>query len=71
MGKLNIAIGHFNRYKQIAGFKLTKDDPVDTYLNDARTQIDREQKRLERMKKQQERDKPKDAPAAAKPGGAK
>ena len=48
-----------------------KDDPVDTYINDCKTQIDREAKRIERMKRQQERTKPKDggpttpAPAAA------
>ena len=79
VGKLNTAINHFNKYKQLAGYKLTKDDPVDTYLNDARTQIDRELKRQERMKKQQERGKPKDAagapaatpaPAAAPAAGA-
>ena len=65
VGKLNIAIGHFNRYKQMAGYKMTKDDPVDGYLNDARTQIDREQKRIERMKKQADRAKPKDGAAPA------
>jgi tetratricopeptide (TPR) repeat protein len=71
VGKLNTAISHFNKYKQLAGYKLTKDDPVDTYLTDARTQIDREIKRQERMKKQQQREKPKDAapapPPAARP----
>lgn len=71
IGKLNTAIQHFNRYKQMASYKMAKDDPVDTYLNDARTQIDREQKRQERMKKQQERNKPKDgAPAAGTPAPA-
>ncbi len=75
VAKLNISISHFNRYKQLAGYKITKDDPADTYLNDCRTQIDREQKRLERMKKQQDRNKPKDAggataaPAAAPASG--
>ncbi len=55
ISKLNTAINHFNKYKQLAGYKITKDDPVDTYLNDCRTQIDREQKRIERMKRQQDR----------------
>jgi tetratricopeptide (TPR) repeat protein len=68
--KLNMAVNHFNKYKQLAGFKMTKDDPVDTYLTDARTQIDREIKRQERMKKQQQRDKPKDAAATPAPAGA-
>ena len=68
--KLNTAISHFNRYKQLGGYKITKDDPVDTYLNDAKTQIDREQKRLERMKKQQERNKPKDRAATPPAAGA-
>ena len=67
VGKLNVALNHFNKYKQMASYKLTKDDPVDTYLNDARTQIDRELKRIERMKKQQDRNKPKDAAPAAAP----
>jgi tetratricopeptide (TPR) repeat protein len=65
IGKLNIAIGHFNRYKQLAGYKITANDPVDTYLADCRTQIEREQKRLERMKKQQERAAPKPASGGA------
>jgi tetratricopeptide (TPR) repeat protein len=64
IGKLNVAIGHFNRYKTMAGYKMAKDDPVDLYLTDARTQIDREQKRLERMKRQQERNQPKGATPA-------
>jgi tetratricopeptide (TPR) repeat protein len=71
IGKLNVAIGHFNHYKQLASYKLTKDDPVDTYLNDCRTQIDREQKRIERMKKQQERNQPKPAASAPTPAPAK
>ncbi len=65
MGKLQTAITHFNRYKQLAGYKMSKDDPVDGYLNDCRTQIEREQKRIERLKKQQERNKPKDGAAPA------
>ncbi|MEO6954492.1 MAG: tetratricopeptide repeat protein [Polyangia bacterium] len=62
--KLNTAISHFNKYKQLAGYKITKDDPVDTYINDCRTQIDREAKRIDRMKRQQDRNKPKDGAAA-------
>jgi tetratricopeptide (TPR) repeat protein len=57
--KLNTAINYLNRYKQLAGYRLTKDDPADTYVVEARTGIDRENKRLERMRKQQERASPK------------
>ena len=70
--KLGTAISHFNRYKQLAGYKVAKDDPVDTYINDCKTQIDREAKRIERLKRQQERNKPKDGatPPAAAPARA-
>jgi len=67
IAKLNVAIQHLNRYKQLAGYKLTKDDPADTYLNDARTQIEREQKRQDRMRRQQERNQPKGATPAPAP----
>jgi tetratricopeptide (TPR) repeat protein len=62
INKLNTAINYLNRYKQLAGYRLTKDDPADTYIAEARTGIDREQKRLERQKRQQQRGEPK-APA--------
>jgi len=69
-GKYNAAITWLQRYKQAAGSRITKDDPSDQYMADARKEIDREQKRLDRLKKQQERDKAKGAPAAAaKPEG--
>ena len=44
--KLNTSINYLNKYKQLAGYRLTKDDPADTYIAEARTGIDREQKRL-------------------------
>jgi tetratricopeptide (TPR) repeat protein len=66
--KLNTAINYLNKYKQLAGYRLTKDDPADTYIAEARTNIDREQKRLLRMQKQQQRGEPKPAPSPA-PGG--
>jgi tetratricopeptide (TPR) repeat protein len=59
VNKLNTAINYLNRYKQLAGYRLTKDDPADTYIAEARTNIDREQKRLERQKRQQQRGEPK------------
>ena len=65
--KFNTAINYLNRYKQLAGYRLTKDDPADTYIAEARTDIDREQKRLQRLQKQQQRGQPKApyAPAAS------
>jgi tetratricopeptide (TPR) repeat protein len=63
--KLNTAIGHFAKYKNLASYRLAKDDPVDGYIDEARKGIDREQKRLDRQRKQQERDKAKAAQPAA------
>jgi tetratricopeptide (TPR) repeat protein len=57
--KLNTSINYLNKYKQTAGYRLQKDDPADTYIAEARTGIDREQKRLQRMQKQQQRAQPK------------
>lgn len=59
VSKLNTAINYLNRYKQVASYRLTKDDPSDTYIAEARTGIDREQKRLQRQQKQQQRGEPK------------
>jgi tetratricopeptide (TPR) repeat protein len=61
--KLNTSINYFNKYKQVAGYRLTKDDPADTYIAEARTGIDREQKRLQRLEKQKQRGEPKAAPS--------
>jgi superkiller protein 3 len=68
--KFNTAINYLNKYKQLAGFRLTKDDPADTYIAEARTAIDREQKRLQRLEKQKQRGEPKPAPSAGKSGTA-
>ncbi len=71
--KLNTSINYLNRYKQLAGYRLTKDDPADTYITEARTDIDREQKRIQRQQKQQQRGQPKapdkagDRPAGGAP----
>jgi tetratricopeptide (TPR) repeat protein len=66
--KLNTAISYLTRYKQSASYKLGKDDPADGYIVEAKTAIEREQKRMERLKRQQERNKPKsEAPAATAP----
>jgi tetratricopeptide (TPR) repeat protein len=68
--KLNTAINYLNKYKQVAGYRLQKDDPADTYIAEARTGIDREQKRLQRLQKQQQRAQPK-APDAQPTGKVK
>jgi tetratricopeptide (TPR) repeat protein len=68
--KFNTAINYLNRYKQLAGYRLTKDDPADTYIAEARQGIEREQHRLQRMQRMQQRNQPK-APAQSgqKTGG--
>ncbi|HEY2746720.1 MAG TPA: tetratricopeptide repeat protein [Polyangia bacterium] len=70
--KLNTSINYLNKYKQLAGYRLTRDDPSDTYIAEARTGIEREQKRIERMQRMQQRGQPKAAPPpAGKSGGDK
>ncbi len=70
IAKENFAINYLNRYKQLAGAKLTKDDPADLYIEEAKKAIDREQKKVERLKKQQERNAAKAAADAAKAAAA-
>jgi tetratricopeptide (TPR) repeat protein len=70
VGKYNASITWLQRYKQAAGPRINRDDPSDQYMSDARKEIDREQKKQERLRKQQERDKAKGAPAAASPAPA-
>ncbi|MSP61207.1 MAG: tetratricopeptide repeat protein [Myxococcales bacterium] len=72
--RYNTAIGHLAKYKNLASFRLTKDDPSDGFIDEARKGIEREQKRLQRLEKQKERDRAKAAaqppaqPPAAAPG---
>jgi tetratricopeptide (TPR) repeat protein len=68
VSKLNASINYLNRYKQVAGYRLTKDDPADNYIAEARKGIESEQKRLERQKKLQNRAQPKAADAPGKTG---
>ena len=63
--QLGWKIVYLNRYKKTTGTKIGKDDPSDLYLTEARSGIDREQKRIERLRRQQERDKAKTVPAAS------
>ncbi len=57
--KMNVAINYLNRYKQLAGVALNKDDPADRYIAEAKTAIEREIKRQERERKQDQRNQPK------------
>jgi tetratricopeptide (TPR) repeat protein len=69
--KLNTAINYLNKYKQTAGSRLVAGDPADTYIAEARTGIDRETKRLQRLERQKAREKPKTDAAAPAPSDGK
>ncbi|HEX2569965.1 MAG TPA: tetratricopeptide repeat protein [Polyangia bacterium] len=69
IGKLGKAVDFLARYKNLAGTRLAKNDPADGYIEDARKGIDREQKRLQRLQKQKEREAAK-KPSADAGGGA-
>ena len=69
IAKLNTALGHFQRYRQMMGGLLKPSDPVDTYMAEARDKIDKEQKRIERQKKQDERDRQRQTQKAAPAAG--
>jgi tetratricopeptide (TPR) repeat protein len=68
--KLGQSINYLNRYQQMAGARLTKDDPAVNYIAEARSGIDKEQKRLQRLERQKQREQPKPAAAAPAEGGA-
>ena len=63
--KENTAIQYFQRYKQMMGGSLPPGDPADVYVAEAQDHMNKEQKRLERLKKQQERDAARAAKKAA------
>jgi tetratricopeptide (TPR) repeat protein len=74
IAKLNTAIGHFLRYRQMmsSAGQLRSDDPVNSYLLEAQDKITKEQKRIERQKQQEERDRKRQSQktaAPAQPGG--
>ncbi|MDW8280729.1 MAG: tetratricopeptide repeat protein [Myxococcales bacterium] len=46
--RLGVAVQHLSRYKELAGFRLGKDDPVDQYIKEARDAMEREQRRQKR-----------------------
>jgi len=56
--KLNTAMTYFQQYKQmLAGVGQMVPPEVDVYMNEAQEGIKKEQKRIERKKKQEERDR--------------
>jgi len=73
----NKAISFLQRYKQMMGTRITKDDLADTYIAEATDKIDKEAKRLEREKKRLEREakrgaaKPAEGEAKPAEGAAK
>jgi tetratricopeptide (TPR) repeat protein len=72
IAKLNTAIGHFLRYRQMmsSAGQLRPDDPVNSYLFEAQDKITKEQKRIERQKQQEERDRKRQSQKTAAPPGA-
>ena len=69
IAKLNAAIGHFQRYKQMMGNLLGRGgvDPVDAYMAEAQDKIGKEQKKIERAKAQADRERQRAAQKAATP----
>jgi tetratricopeptide (TPR) repeat protein len=63
--KENTAISYLQRYKQMMGGSLSSSDPADGYISEAQDHIKKEEKRLDRLKKQQERDAARAAKKAA------
>lgn len=71
IAKLNTAISYLQKYKQMMGATVPPGDPADGYIAEAQDKIVKEQKRLERQKKADERERQRAAQkAAAGAGGA-
>ena len=63
--KENTAIQYFQKYKQMMGGTLPPSDPAEAYITEAQDKIKKEEKRLDRLKKQQEREAARAAKKAA------
>jgi tetratricopeptide (TPR) repeat protein len=63
--RMNTAIQYFQRYKQMMGGTLPAGDPVDNYITEAQDGIKKEEKRLERLRKNEERERQRAAKKAA------
>ena len=74
IAKLNTAISYLQKYKQMMGATVPPGDQADAYVAEAQDKIVKEQKRIERQKKAEERDRQraaqKSAPGAGGAGGA-
>lgn len=68
IARLNTAISYLQKYKQMMGSTLPADDQADAYIAEAQDKIGKEQKRIERQKKAEERDRQRAAQKSA--GGA-
>lgn len=67
VAKLNTAISYLQKYKQMMASTLPPGDPADAYIAEAQDKIVKEQKRIERQKKAEERDRQRAAQKAAAP----
>lgn len=67
VARLNTAISHLQKYKQMMASTLPQGDPVDAYIVEAQDKIVKEQKRIERQKKAEERERQRAAQKAAAP----
>jgi tetratricopeptide (TPR) repeat protein len=63
--KQNTAIQYFQKYKQMMGGNLAASDPAEIYVGEAQEGIKKEEKRLDRLKKQAEREASRAAKKAA------
>lgn len=63
--KMNTSISYFQKYKQMMGGTLPGNDPVDSYIGEAQDGIKKEEKRLERLRKNEERERARTAKKAA------
>jgi tetratricopeptide (TPR) repeat protein len=63
--RMNTAIQYFQRYKQMMGGTLPPGDQVDSYISEAQDGIKKEEKRLERLRKNEERERQRAAKKAA------
>ncbi|MCA9543553.1 MAG: tetratricopeptide repeat protein [Myxococcales bacterium] len=70
INRLEQAIGFFEKYKQLAGDGRKADDPVDSYIDEAKKRIEVEQKRAEQMRRAAKTPAPPGGGGAAAAGAA-
>ena len=69
IARLNTAIQYLQKYKQMMGATMQPGDQADTYIAEAQDKIVKEQKRIERQKKAEERDRQRAAQKGAAGAG--